>query len=178
MFTSLLKLLGLGKKTIDKSIPKDDEPITQELIDTTSGEELYTKIVWNLLGAEVWFSDSQKAFFFICELDGEVCNGGFNEYYFNPSGANRFEVEKTLELVGAVDFLNLMKRANACYETIKPELEKFDDGTVENFSKSYEDNPFSEFDDEYYELNRDGHLFVLMSQFVKKHPQDFISKVI
>ena len=69
-----------------------------------------------------------------------------------------------------------MRQANACYETIKPELEKFDDGTSENFSKSYEDNPLTEFDNEYYELNNGGRLFVLMSQFVKKHPQDFISK--
>lgn len=176
MLTWFLNLLGFKKKNIGKGVFEDYEPITQELIDVTPEDELYTKIMWSLLSDEVWFSDSQKAFSLIYELDGEVCNGGFNQYYFNPSGEDRYEVEKALELIGAIDFSSLMRRADACYETIKPELEKFDDGTSENFSKSYEDNPLTEFDNEYYELNNGGRLFVLMSQFVKKHPQDFISK--
>ena len=76
MLTWFLNLLGFKKKNIGKGVFEDYEPITQELIDVTPEDELYTKIMWSLLSDEVWFSDSQKAFSLIYELDGEVCNGG------------------------------------------------------------------------------------------------------
>ena len=69
MLTWFLNLLGFKKKNIGKGISEDYEPITQELIDATPEDELYTKIMWSLLSDEVWFSDSQKAFSLIYELE-------------------------------------------------------------------------------------------------------------
>ena len=49
MLTWFLNLLGFKKKNIGKGVFEDYEPITQELIDVTPEDELYTKIMWSLL---------------------------------------------------------------------------------------------------------------------------------
>ncbi|ULT25844.1 DMP19 family protein [Sphingobacterium sp. E70] len=58
-----------------------------------------------------------------------------------------------MKLVGATKFADLTERANSTFEKEKSKITKDQDGTVEGFSKSYENNPLNKFDEEFYKLN-------------------------
>jgi hypothetical protein len=47
------------------------------------------------------------------ELEGEVNNGGFDQYFYNSGGDNTAEVIQALELIGAVRMADTVNRAAA-----------------------------------------------------------------
>src|ERR1044072_3156637 len=56
----------------------------------------------------------QKVFSSICALEVEVNNGGFEQYFYNPSAVTVGFVVHALEIVGALEAAALCKRAIAC----------------------------------------------------------------
>ena len=86
----------------------------------------------------------------IWALEAEVNNGGYNQFYFNSSGQFYKHLPKYLKLIGANKFANLTKSANETFEKENPKITQHQDGTLEGFSKSYEDNPLNKFDDEFF----------------------------
>jgi hypothetical protein len=106
-------------------------------------KEYETVMSWN---------ESRKAIYVIWALEAEVNNGGFNQFYFNSSGQFYKELPKALRLVGANGFADLTLRANNLFEKENEKITKHQDGTLEGFSKSYEDNPLNKLDSEFYEL--------------------------
>jgi hypothetical protein len=56
-------------------------------------------------------SESEKRYFAVGVLDGDVYNGGFEQYFFNSSGAYFEYALLGLEEMGAVQSLALLKRA-------------------------------------------------------------------
>jgi Domain of unknown function (DUF4375) len=107
-------------------------------------------------------------------LEAEVNNGGFNQYYSNPSGEFAALTPDALRLVGAMDLADLVTRANAIYEAQTEEITRQQDGTLEGFSKSYIDNPLNELDTEFYNLNETEVLGRLQVDYIRKYKQDFI----
>ena len=85
-------------------------------------------------------------------IEAEVNNGGFNQCYFNSSKEFTKMAESGFKEIGAVNFADIMIRANLIYTNIKDDLEKFNDGTFESFSKSYQNNPLNELDDEFIKM--------------------------
>jgi hypothetical protein len=75
-------------------------------------------------------------------------------------------------LVGAAKFAELVSRANKIYKIENEKITKHQDGTIEGFSKSYEDNPLGELDSEFYNLKED--LQRLQIEFILKNKKDFI----
>jgi hypothetical protein len=59
-----------------------------------------------------------------------------------------------LRLVGATKFADLTEKANNTYEKEYEKITSHYDGTLEGFSKSYEDNPLNEYDKTFYALCR------------------------
>ena len=55
-------------------------------------------------------------------------------------------------------------------------LSKFKDGTLESFSKSYEDNPLNDFDNEFYELDKNENISQLRIKYIKSNKAEFIDK--
>jgi hypothetical protein len=53
----------------------------------------------------------QKSLYFIIELDIEVVNGGFNQYFFNSGGDNAEEALKALKEIGAEKSASITKQA-------------------------------------------------------------------
>lgn len=88
----------------------------------------------------------------IWALEAEVNNGGYNQFYFNSSGQFYKHLPDALKLVGAPKFADLTKRANNTFEKENPKITQHQDGTIEGFSKSYDENPLNKFDDEFYDL--------------------------
>lgn len=79
-----------------------------------------------------------------------------------------------LKLVEANKYSELTKRANETFEKENPKITQHQDGTIEGFSKSYEDNPLNKFDDEFYKLYETENLQQLQVDFIRKHKTEFI----
>jgi hypothetical protein len=57
------------------------------------------------------FSEVEKQYFAVVLLDGEICNGGFDQYFFNSSGNLYKSALLGLEAMGAMQSLVLLQRA-------------------------------------------------------------------
>ena len=77
-------------------------------------------------------------------------------------------------LFGANKFADLMQRANTTYESIKDDLQKFNDGTIESFSKSYENNPLSEIDRLFYQIYQEENLSQFRIKYIRSHTEEFV----
>lgn len=122
------------------------------------------------------WNNSRQAIYMIWMLEAEVNNGGYNQFYFNPSGQFYNHLPEALELVGANKFADLTKRANDTFEKENPKITQYQDGTLEGFSKSYDDNPLNKFDDEFYDLYKTENLQQIQVDFIRRHKTDFIDK--
>lgn len=54
-------------------------------------------------------TDSQKYFLFIANLEREVNNGGFHQFFFNSSGDHVHETLKGLKAIGAFKTANIVE---------------------------------------------------------------------
>lgn len=161
--------------------------LTAEIIDTTSDENLLQTVFDNLseklpkdykkeFQAVTSWNKPRQAIYIIWALEGEVNNGGFNQFYFNSSGQFAELAPGALKLVGATKFADLATRANAVYQKENAKITEHQDGTLEGFSKSYDDNPLNKFDDEFYALYKTENLQQLQVDFVRKNKKFFIDK--
>lgn len=204
IFATLLTWLGCSEKKKEAGISKEFEeqldksieafknrPIYKELtvqnIDSTSDDNLL-QVVFDNLSEKIatdfekeyeivmsW-NKSRQAIFMIWLLEGEVNNGGYNQFYYNSSGKFYKHLPEALKLVGAEKFADLSERANRTFETENEKITKDQDGTLEGFSKSYEDNPLDVFDTEYYKLEKVENLHQLQIDYIRRNKKDFIDK--
>ena len=121
------------------------------------------------------FNSSQQAIYLTWWLEGEVNNGGFNQFYTNSSGQYADMVPEQLRKMGATKFAELAERANQIYKSNYEQIRKEQDGTIEGFSKSYENNPLNELDDEFYKLYEQENLYMKQIEFIRMNKNDFIS---
>jgi hypothetical protein len=62
----------------------------------------------------------EKVFVCVWGLDGEVNNGGFDQYYFNSSGDHALDAEESLTAIGAKQTAQLVEQANALFGASGP----------------------------------------------------------
>ncbi len=179
-----------GREKLSQSIEAfRNRPIHKELtakiIDTTSDASLLQVIFDNL--SEKLPTDSKKeyetvmswnksrqAIYMIWLLEGEVNNGGYNQFYFNSSGQFYKHLPELLRLVEANKYAELMQRANGIFEKDNEKITEHQDGTSEGFSKSYEDNPLNDLDMEFYELYKIENLQQIQIDYIRKNNIEFI----
>lgn len=161
--------------------------LTEQIIDTTSDENLLQVVFDNLSEKQpadyekeyetlMSWNKSRQAIYMIWALEAEVNNGGYNQFYFNSSGQFYKHLPDALKLVGADKFADLTKRANDTFEKENPKITQHQDGTLEGFSKSYDDNPLNKFDDEFYELYTTENLQQIQVDYIRKHKTEFTDK--
>jgi hypothetical protein len=161
--------------------------LTEQILDTTSNDRLLQVIYDNLLERQstdhtkeyetvMSWNKSRQAIYMIWGLEGEVNNGGYNQFYFNSTGQFYKHLPNALNLVGATRFADLTQRANVIFEKENPKIRQHQDGTLEGFSKSYEDNPLNKFDDEFFDLYNKEDLQKIQVDFIRKHKIEFIDK--
>lgn len=166
---------------------KIHKALTTEIIELTSDDELL-QVVFDNLSEQLpkdyrkeyefittKFNSSQQAIFLSWWLEGEVNNGGFNQYYTNSSGQYAEMVPPLLEKMGATKFAELVNRANRIYQSNYEQITKGQDGTIEGFSKSYENNPLNGLDNEFYELYKEENLYKKQIEFIRANKDDFIN---
>lgn len=196
MLSFIFSLFGCKPKNeksgLDKQIAKSVaafenrmiyEKLTKEIIDSASDDDLLQIVYDNICSRfNSGYSDDfeivsslspgQQAVYATWWVEAEVNNGGFNQFYFNSSGRFAGMAEKGFRLMGAERFADLMAEANKVYSENKERLEAFDDGTLESFSESYNDNPLNELDEKFYTLEED--LNGLRIKYIRTHYQEFI----
>lgn len=149
-----------------------NRPLTREEIDSLPDRKLYFRALYNLPDADA-ANDSQWTFVYALELDGEVRNGGFNQYFYN-AGEHRLKAGEAFETMGAGDLAGVAKRANACFDANRERLETLWDGTMKGFSKSYKEDFFGGLDREYFALVSKERFYALMADFVRRRADDFL----
>jgi hypothetical protein len=165
--------------------------LTMEILDSVSDDNLEQTIIDNLyakLKADTSYekqydiikslSAGRQAVFATWGLEGEVNNGGFNQYFYNFASSGQYaeEARDGFKLIGANKLADLTQRAIDMVMKNAKHLSKFKDGTLESFSKSYEDNPLNDFDDEFYELDKTENISQLRIKYIKAHKDQFIDK--
>lgn len=186
------KLSEEVKEQLAKSIEDfKDRPIykklTREIIDKTSDQNLLQVVLDNLsekcaadykkeYATVMSWNKARQAIYLIWLLEAEVNNGGYNQFYVNSSGQFYKYLPDLLKLVGANKFADLTKRANDIYEKANEQITQHQDGTIEGFSKSYDDNPLNKCDDEFYNLYSSENLQQIQIDYIRKHKLEFIDK--
>jgi len=161
--------------------------LTEQHIDSTSDDNLLQVVFDNLseklpedyekeYETVMTWNKSRQAIYIIWVLEAEVNNGGYNQFYSNSSGQFYKELPQALRLVGATGFADLTQRANDLFEKENENITKHQDGTIEGFSKSYEDNPLNDLDTEFYELYETEKLMQIQVDYIRQNKNDFIDK--
>jgi len=123
-------------------------------------------------------SKGRQAVFATWGLEAEVNNGGFNQYFYNFSTSGQYAEEAAdgFVLIGANKYANLTQRAIDLYMKNIKYFENYKDGTLESFSKSYDNNPLDKLDKEFYALDSVEHMSKLRIDYIRKHKNEFIDK--
>lgn len=181
----ILNLYGCSRPIKQSnSMPSIENSLTDQTIDTTSDDMLlqvvYDNLFHKLLAAHgkeyeivMSWNKSRQAIYMISQLEAEVNNGGYNQFYFNSSGQFAKPLPDALKLVGATKFADLTERANKTFEKENSKITEHQDGTIEGFSKSYENNPLNKFDDEFYKLNETKKLQKIQVDYIRKNKKHF-----
>lgn len=181
----ILNLFGCSERTKQNNNKLSIQTLlTEQTIDTTSDDMLLEVVYDNLfrkLSAAydkeyeivLSWNKSRQAIYMISRLEAEVNNDGYNQFYFNSSGQFATALPEALKLVGATQFADLTERANSTFEKDKSKITEDQDGTVEGFSKSYENNPLNKFDEEFYKLNEAKNLQKIQVDYIRKNKNEF-----
>lgn len=152
------------------------ERITKEQIEQLSAAKLCRKFIDGELASDIEcevFGDIMC----VVELNAEVVNGGFNQYYYNSGGERAERARNTFTKLGVTQIADVVKRADEHYAVCRDELHSVWDGTIKGFSDSYKKFFFNAFDSEYYALMKnEKQLYTLIGTYIKQHPQEFLSE--
>lgn len=103
-------------------------------------------------------------------VDAEVNNGGFNQYFYNPSGELAGDALVGYELLGAEDYAAVMRAAIATRESERERMSRFyDANTLEAFSQSYQHTELNEVDQRYYALG--DRIYDIWASFARERPE-------
>jgi len=107
-------------------------------------------------------------------VDGEVNNGGFNQYFWNSSGAFADLAVVGFDYFGAHEHAQLLCEAIAVADAERAVREKFKRrNTMQAFSESYDETRLGALDTKYYALP--DTLSELRIRAVRKCPTDFVT---
>ncbi|MDY3068242.1 MAG: DUF4375 domain-containing protein [Parabacteroides sp.] len=152
------------------------ERITMELIERLPAHKLCRKYIDIELDADIETEEFDNIMCAV-ELDAEVINGGFNQYFYNTAGERAERAENTFVKLGAMQVADVVKRANKQYVANRDKLHSIWNGTMEGFSYGYKEKLFDTFDEEYYALMKNNkQLYTLIGTYIKQHPKDFLTE--
>ncbi len=116
-------------------------------------------------------TDSQKNFYFNQNLEREINNGGFNQYFVNSSGDFAHETILSLKAIGADKTADILQKAiNQFPDKRVPKDRDTRIETVEQIQDTAND-AWEELDQKFFEYQDD--LNSLNLDFVKKHQDEF-----
>ena len=182
----LLAILGCGKPQQESKRQSPKYPVlTSEILQTIPDKELEFAIVEhidskianfeNTLLVVTNFSKGMQMVYSTWCVDGEVYNGGFNQYFWNSSGKLKLIALEGFKLLGASERFKLMAEAIRLQEPQEAKMSGLrTNGTLKDFSESYKDNPLNALDTQYYALKEDAS--AMRIRYIREHVEEFVSK--
>lgn len=160
-------------------IKKKNRTLTLESIKSLDDIELNTSIFEDIdskieKGSNNAIHPAQTAFFAMRLVENEVNNGGFNQFYFNKNPMIAELAIEGFKIYGAPKFSELIKESFKIFNSIKDDLKKYNDGTAESFSKSYDNNPLNNLDKKFQDLYKEENLEKISAKFIRTHPEAFL----
>jgi hypothetical protein len=186
----ILALLGIAMNGCERSsshqgLSRADRPtLTLAQLESMPDEEIEYAVFDTLLAAigddyereteivSAW-SPGQQMLYTTIILEGEVNNGGFNQYFWNTEGKFADQALAGFRLVEAEQYAGILQRAIAVQKQEAPEMQKYKDrDTLEAFSESYEHTKLNKLDDEFYDSTED--LSALRTKYIRAHLREFV----
>jgi hypothetical protein len=118
-------------------------------------------LVWEEPPAEM--SDAERVFICIWQLEAEVNNGGFAQYYTNSSGDLASAAPAALESIGAPHTASIVRAANALF----PAGPSADRESRESAFDALAEDAFEELDERFLAYEED--LSSLLHAYVQAH---------
>jgi hypothetical protein len=147
----------------------------EKIIKNKNGQEAIIEID-NLLSPIFYknpekLSLPEKNFVYIEELEREVNNGGFDQYFFNSSGNYAMETINALRIIESKIFLDLLEKSiNAFADGIVPKDRNERQRILLEIRKINEEFWYS-LDEEFYKYEEDIHK--LLIDYIKNNIKDF-----
>ena len=114
-----------------------------------------------------------RAAYLTSVVEGQVNNGGFNQYYFNTEGLFAEDAVAAFAYFGASQLAGLMQEANAVRAEEAQHMRQFKErATLEAFSESYQHTKLGALDDRFYELTEE--FAALRLARMRQRPEDFV----
>jgi hypothetical protein len=110
-------------------------------------------------------------------LDGEIGNGGFNQYFFNGLDSNAEQQLEALRLIEATKHQKVFQEAFRIHDEEKQNAElqrRYTERTIESFFSTYGTTMLEKCDKEWYALDEEFN--ALLVQFIRKHPELFVTE--
>jgi hypothetical protein len=111
-------LYGCYRTPADRPAHKETAPVKKDEPDLFKVSDLvfarYAKLGYENL------TRPEKVFVCVWGLEGEVNNGGFDQYYFNSSGDHALDAEESFKAIGAKHTADLVKQANSLFGAAGP----------------------------------------------------------
>jgi hypothetical protein len=104
-------------------------------------------------------------------LDGEVKNGGFNQFFWNSPHSRVVYAVEALEFFGAQEHLAILREAMETAATERDQLLPYHvEGSIRAFSASYREGLFEHLDARYYGL---PDLTDMLARVIRANPERF-----
>lgn len=116
-------------------------------------------------------TEPQKVLLFVENLEREVNNGGFNQFYFNSSGDYAHETLDGLKTIGANKMADILAKANSVWPDQTVPKDRTERQEVQETIEEQADPVWGQCDDDFYEYPDD--IAGLLLDYVKQHKSDF-----
>lgn len=116
------------------------------------------------------------AIYHLFVLDGEIGNGGFNQYFFNGLDTDAEQQLEALKLIRASHHRRIFQKAFKIHNAEKKieELQRrYAERTIESFFSTYELTSLDECDKEWYALDKE--FDTLLVRFIRRHSELFLT---
>ena len=116
----------------------------------------------------------QRALLALHWIAGEVCNGGFDQFFMNPTGDIAAEALSGFRRIGATGGSELMVEVFRAFPGGPPPRDQeWRIAALDALNDDARDDLFEEFDDRFYTL-MDSELYPRAAAYVRSHPEEFV----
>ena len=116
-------------------------------------------------------TEPQKLFYFNQNLEKEINNGGFNQYFCNSSGDNAHETILSLKAIGADRTADILQKAIDQFPGKKVQKDRDERNKIVEQIEEVVNEVWDELDQQFYKYQDD--LNTLNIEYVKKHKDLF-----
>lgn len=167
---------------------KVSPPLTREIIAATTDDDDLRDLVcdeaFRLLGdfknedaVMRRMPEGLRAYYAMFIMDGEINNGGFEQYYVNTDGSWEREALRCYEMIGAKQHVEVVRKAIAIADSDLPGDERDRaKGNEEAFASVYKDSELSKLNDAYYDVDEKDPWTPRLAAYVRAHPEQFVTK--